>query len=177
MLYLNLYSLPSLLLLLVLTSQLGAGIRFAVQYPSFVVEALAFSLCSALGQSCVLFTLLTFDSLVLVTVTTTRKFASVLLSVALYGHHLSAWQWAGVGLVWLGLSMDVYAAWSRQSGAGDGETSSRVDVSGDKSAAGGGRMVRLKEYETDTSDYTEFETEHLVRKHSTIPEVSESDTN
>ena len=179
MFYLNLYSLPSLLLLLTVTSQLTAGVRFALTYPSFLVEALVFSLCSALGQSIVLFTLLTFNSLLLVTITTTRKFATILLSVALYGHHLTGMQWAGVGLVWLGLSMDVYAAWHRQSGSSDGEWVGWLGWSRGENGVNGGGLVH-GEAETRKSDDEFLETDRLLRSSSattTIAEVSESDTN
>ena len=181
MFYLNLYSLPSLLLLLIFTSQLSAGVRFSMTYPSFLVEALVFSLCSALGQSFVLFTLLTFNSLLLVTVTTTRKFATILLSVALYGHQLSAMQWAGVGLVWLGLSMDVYVAWSRQSGASDGDGPSWLAGHRAEAAVNGGLTHPLagKDSGAEESDDTDYETDRLLRNTSpppVIPEVSESDS-
>ena len=111
---LNLFCLPPLLLLLAATAQLTSGLSFALQYPHFMLHAALFSLFSALGQCVVLYTLLTFNSLVLTTITTTRKFATILLSVALYGHVLSLQQWTGVGLVFLGLWMDVSGAYRRQ---------------------------------------------------------------
>jgi len=182
MFYLNLYSLPSLLALLLVTSQLTAGIRFALSYPSFLVEALIFSLCSALGQSCVLFTLLTFNSLLLVTITTTRKFATILLSVALYGHHLSGMQWAGIGLVWLGLSMDVYVAWSRQSGGSDGDVGSGLGWNRGVERVVNGRLTHADSdvEHSDDADSDLYETSSLLRGSSAplalVPEASESDT-
>jgi UDP-galactose transporter B1 len=118
MFYLNVYSLLPLLSLLLATGELWTGFRFTQSNPLFLMEATAFSLCSALGQSVVLFTLLTFNSLILVTVTTTRKFATILLSVFIYGHRLQFMQWTGVGLVFAGLWMDVHGAYRKHTGAG-----------------------------------------------------------
>ena len=48
-------------------------------------------------------TLESFGSLVLVTVTVTRKMFSILLSVVWFGHHLSLGQWCSVGLVFVAI--------------------------------------------------------------------------
>lgn len=57
-----------------------------------------FSICSAVGQSFIFYTVATFDPLVCSTVTTTRKIFSVLLSIFIKGHHLSGQGWAGIML-------------------------------------------------------------------------------
>ena len=54
-----------------------------------------FSVLSALGQNFILMTLYRFDSLVLTTITTTRKFFTILASVVWFGHSLGFWQWTG----------------------------------------------------------------------------------
>ena len=56
-----------------------------------------------------------FGSLVLATVTTTRKFFTVLVSVLYYGHVLSDQQWAGVALVSLGLGLELYGKFAKKS--------------------------------------------------------------
>jgi len=53
--------------------------------------------------------------LALTTVTTTRKFFTILFSVFLYGHVLSLQQWTGVSMVFLGLAVDAYAKAKRRS--------------------------------------------------------------
>ena len=126
MFYLNLYSMLPLLTLLVVTGELSTGVAFTEANPRFLVEAVLFSLCSALGQSVVLFTLLTFNSLILVTVTTTRKFATILLSIFIYGHTLEWRQWAGVGLVFAGLWMDVHGAYKKHTGSGSAGAAGEV---------------------------------------------------
>ena len=160
MFYLNLYSLLPLLTLLTVTGELFTGLTFTQQYPRFLVEAMLFSLCSALGQSVVLFTLLTFNSLILVTVTTTRKFATILLSVFIYGHRLQWMQWAGVGLVFAGLWMDVQGAYRKHTGGGSGAGGGEVgwldgkkqdgEETGDEGSNDTARLLRSKESDEET---------------------------
>lgn len=51
-------------------------------------------------------TLSIFGSLLLVTVTVTRKMITMILSVVYFGHSLSGMQWFGVGLVFAGIGME-----------------------------------------------------------------------
>lgn len=51
-------------------------------------------------------TLSKFGSLVLVTVTVTRKMLSMIFSVVAFGHSLSGMQWLGVGLVFGGVGAE-----------------------------------------------------------------------
>eukprot|EP00055_Hartaetosiga_balthica_P003487 m.7990 g.7990 ORF g.7990 m.7990 type:complete len:321 (+) comp2980_c1_seq1:162-1124(+) len=76
------------------------------QHTKLLWEVTLFSLAGTLGQFFIYFTLLEFGSLTLTTITTTRKFFTILFSVVMYGHNLSAWQWGGVGVVFAGLSLD-----------------------------------------------------------------------
>ena len=51
-------------------------------------------------------TLSIFGSLLLVTVTVTRKMLTMLLSVIWFGHTLSTMQWLGVGLIFGGIGIE-----------------------------------------------------------------------
>jgi UDP-galactose transporter B1 len=51
-------------------------------------------------------TLSIFGSLLLVTVTVTRKMLTMIVSVLYFGHSLSAMQWLGVGLVFGGVGIE-----------------------------------------------------------------------
>jgi UDP-galactose transporter B1 len=51
-------------------------------------------------------TLSIFGSLLLVTVTVTRKMLTMILSVVWFGHSLSVMQWLGVGLVFGGIGIE-----------------------------------------------------------------------
>ena len=112
MFYLNAWAVALVAAALLLTGQMWTGLQFCMDNPSIVPEAGLFSLLAASGQALILYTLLQFNSLVVVTVTTTRKFFTILLSVVLYGHALGIEQWTGVALVFAGLSLDIYAKYS-----------------------------------------------------------------
>jgi UDP-galactose transporter B1 len=68
-----------------------------------------FALCSALGSSFIFYTVAHFDPLVCSTVTTTRKIVSVILSIVLKGHSLSAQGWSGVSLACAGILAEVHS--------------------------------------------------------------------
>jgi UAA transporter family. len=75
-----------------------SGLAFCTANPEIMSKIVKFSLCSAIGQSFIFYTIANFDPLVLSTVTTTRKIFSVLLSIFLKGHSLSATGWSGIAL-------------------------------------------------------------------------------
>eukprot|EP00584_Thalassiosira_punctigera_P010820 CAMPEP_0172547280 /NCGR_PEP_ID=MMETSP1067-20121228/16854_1 /TAXON_ID=265564 ORGANISM="Thalassiosira punctigera, Strain Tpunct2005C2" /NCGR_SAMPLE_ID=MMETSP1067 /ASSEMBLY_ACC=CAM_ASM_000444 /LENGTH=410 /DNA_ID=CAMNT_0013334349 /DNA_START=79 /DNA_END=1311 /DNA_ORIENTATION=- len=66
-----------------------------------------FSMCSAVGQSFIFYTVARFDPLVCSTVTTTRKIFSVLLSILFKGHHVPAQGWVGLALAIGGIISEV----------------------------------------------------------------------
>lgn len=51
-------------------------------------------------------TLSIFGSLLLVTVTVTRKMLTMIISVLWFGHSLNGMQWLGVGLVFGGIGIE-----------------------------------------------------------------------
>ncbi|KAJ2711425.1 UDP-galactose transporter, partial [Coemansia spiralis] len=91
-----------------LNSELADAARFLRTHPRAMVDISLFAMCGALGQCFVFYTLATFGSLTLTTVTVTRKFLTILVSVFLNGHRLNTHQWAATGLVFAGISLDVY---------------------------------------------------------------------
>lgn len=54
----------------------------------------------------IVYTIANFGSVLLVTVTVTRKMLTMILSVVWYGHHLTEMQWLGVGLVFGGIGVE-----------------------------------------------------------------------
>lgn len=58
----------------------------------------------------IVYTLSTFSSLLLVTITVTRKMLTMILSVVWFGHKLGGKQWAGVGLVFGGIGAEAIIA-------------------------------------------------------------------
>lgn len=88
------------------TSELSSAAGFIHQHPRVLWDIIGFSACGALGQVFIFHTLARFGSLVLVTVTVTRKMVSMMLSVVMFGHRLSGMQWVGVGMVFGGIGAE-----------------------------------------------------------------------
>merc|ERR1712107_922892 len=84
--------------------EMMSGIDFVTKYPEVNRNIIIFAICSAFGQSFIFFTIATFGPLKVAAVTTTRKIFSVLLSIFLKGHQLSALGWGGVALGSLGIA-------------------------------------------------------------------------
>ena len=88
------------------TSELSSALAFLSRHPHAAKDALAFAACGAIGQLFIFHTLAHFSSLLLVTVTVTRKMLTMLLSVLWFGHKLKGGQWLGVGLVFGGIGAE-----------------------------------------------------------------------
>ena len=58
------------------------------------------------SQPKIVYTLSTFSSLLLVTITVTRKMLTMILSVVWFGHTLGKGQWMGVALVFGGIGAE-----------------------------------------------------------------------
>lgn len=89
-------------------SELASALAFVREHPSIVVPLLQFSLTSALGQLFIFETLQHFGSLTLVTITLTRKMFTMILSVVVYSHWLTAGQWIGASIVFAGISVEAW---------------------------------------------------------------------
>ena len=87
-------------------SQLISAFAFARAFPSVIPDILAFSACGALGQLFIFYTLEQYGSLMLVTVTVTRKLFTILLSLFWFEHAVNWRQWACVGAVFVALVME-----------------------------------------------------------------------
>ena len=88
------------------TNELNSAIHFLQRHPSVLYDVLGFAACGAIGQVFIFATLERFSSLLLVTVTVTRKMLTMLLSVLWFGKRLTGGQWAGVGLVFSGVGWE-----------------------------------------------------------------------
>ncbi|PYH43258.1 UDP-galactose transporter HUT1 [Aspergillus saccharolyticus JOP 1030-1] len=87
-------------------TELTGAIGFLSRHPEALKNVLGFAACGAIGQLFIFYTLSRFSSLLLVTVTVTRKMLTMLLSVFWFGHSLSAGQWLGVLLVFGGVGAE-----------------------------------------------------------------------
>jgi len=88
------------------TNELSAAISFLRRHPSVLTDVVAFAFCGAIGQLFIFATLEKFSSLLLVTVTVTRKMLTMILSVVWYGKSLTQGQWMGVALVFSGIGAE-----------------------------------------------------------------------
>jgi hypothetical protein len=79
------------------------------EHPSMVQALVLFSLCSAFGQIFIFWTIRVFNALTLSTITTTRKFFTILMSVLVHGNKLVRNQWFAVLTVFAGLVLEMFA--------------------------------------------------------------------
>jgi UDP-galactose transporter B1 len=98
MFYTNFFMMLTALVIALGLGEVQSGWAFCLQNAPVFVKICKFSLCSAFGQAFIFYTIANFDPLVLSTITTTRKIFSVLLSIFLKGHTLSAQGWSGIAL-------------------------------------------------------------------------------
>jgi len=65
------------------------------------------------GQNFIFLTINSFGALINTTITTTRKFMSILISAIWTGSPLTGQQWAGVGMVFSGLSFQIFVKYQK----------------------------------------------------------------
>eukprot|EP00026_Physarum_polycephalum_P010888 Phypoly_transcript_11073.p1 GENE.Phypoly_transcript_11073~~Phypoly_transcript_11073.p1 ORF type:complete len:323 (+),score=24.24 Phypoly_transcript_11073:114-1082(+) len=107
MFFSNVWASIVMFIVVLVSGDLLPAISFCVSYPEIVTPIAMFSICSALGQNFIYYTIHQFGSLTCTTVTTTRKFFTILASVLWFGHYVSARQWFAVALVFIGLGIDI----------------------------------------------------------------------
>lgn len=90
--------------------EMAEALDFMRRYPAVWKDVLGFAACGAVGQVFIFYTLATFSSVLLVTVTVTRKMFTMILSVVAFGHTLTQMQWLGVGLVFGGIGVEAAIA-------------------------------------------------------------------
>ncbi|QHN83463.1 UDP-galactose/UDP-glucose transporter [Arachis hypogaea] len=94
----------------------GSGfeaVRFCKQHPEAAWDIILFCCCGAVGQNFIFLTISRFGSLANTTITTTRKFVSIVVSSLLSGNPLSTKQWGCVCMVFTGLSYQIYLKWQK----------------------------------------------------------------
>lgn len=95
--------------------ELTAALAFVRRNPAVLQDVLLFAACGAIGQVFIFYTLSKFSSLLLVTITVTRKMLTMLLSVVWFGHRLTLGQWGGVALVFGGVAAEgVIGRWEKK---------------------------------------------------------------
>ncbi|QSL65440.1 hypothetical protein MERGE_002751 [Pneumocystis wakefieldiae] len=109
MLYMNIIStVGTTLYLLCFTNELVTTHEFIKKYPSIIFDILIYGCSGAIGQLFIFHTLEKYGSLILITITLTRKMLTLLLSLIWFNHKLTIGQWIGVALVFYGASLEAY---------------------------------------------------------------------
>lgn len=107
MFYSNLWASVVMFVVVIAIGDLHPAIEFCMRNPEVVQQIGLFSVCSALGQNFIYYTIHQFGALTCTTITTTRKFFTILASVLWFGHTVSFLQWFAVALVFVGLGVDI----------------------------------------------------------------------
>ncbi|CAN1321633.1 UDP-galactose/UDP-glucose transporter 3 [Linum perenne] len=89
------------------------AVQFCKQHPEAAWDILYYCLCGAVGQNFIFLTISRFGSLANTTITTTRKFMSIVISSVLSGNPLSPKQWGSVAMVFSGLSYQIFLKWRK----------------------------------------------------------------
>eukprot|EP00040_Diaphanoeca_grandis_P005891 m.34972 g.34972 ORF g.34972 m.34972 type:complete len:315 (-) comp17063_c0_seq1:505-1449(-) len=108
MFYCNMWAILFLGIGVVATNENLTGVYFILANADLVQKVVVFCVVSAIGQNFIFITLTKFNALILTTVTTTRKFFTILGSVMYYGHQLKNQQYFGIALVSAGLGLEMY---------------------------------------------------------------------
>jgi UDP-galactose transporter B1 len=116
MLYINLYATVILLPASYYAGQFQNGMNLFLDANGDMAKLLLqLNLSASLGQVFIFLTIHHFSPLICTTITTTRKFFTILLSVYKFGHVLNVLQWGSVGLVFGGLYLEIAAKMVGQS--------------------------------------------------------------
>lgn len=103
MLYINMYAVAYLLPMCVYNGQWADGVARLSAEDSLVVAVLILNATVALGQIFIFLCITWFSPVVTTTITTTRKFLTIVVSVLTFGHSFTPTQWLAVLLVFSGL--------------------------------------------------------------------------
>ncbi|PKA57194.1 UDP-galactose/UDP-glucose transporter 3 [Apostasia shenzhenica] len=89
------------------------ALSFCREHPEVAWDILMYCLCGAVGQNFIFLTISRFGSLANTTITTTRKFVSIVVSSLLAGNPLTRKQWGSVAMVFSGLSYSIFLKWRK----------------------------------------------------------------
>eukprot|EP00934_Nitzschia_sp_Nitz4_P005379 Nitzschia sp. Nitz4//scaffold16_size188269//42829//44328//NITZ4_001780-RA/size188269-snap-gene-0.140-mRNA-1//-1//CDS//3329538484//5369//frame0 len=109
MLFINFYALFLMVPMAMASGQWQAGLEILRQDPSLVQAMIILNTVVAFGQIFIFLTITWYSSLTCTTITTTRKFFTILFSVIHFGHRFSPWQWVAVCMVFGGLYLSIAA--------------------------------------------------------------------
>ena len=107
-------------------SELSKAVTAIVSSSAVRFDLGMFFLCASLGQLLIFSVMQEFGSLTWVTIGITRKMFTIVLSVIMYNHEFNVQMWAGVGLVFAGMFLEVFMKYGEGSGSGSGKAVSKA---------------------------------------------------
>ena len=107
MFYINVYSLFLLIPLATITGQTTEGIRLLKDSEQLRMNITILTGVVSVGQIFIFLCIAWYSSLVTTTITTTRKFFTILFSVLHFGHSFTVGQWTSVLMVFGGLYLSI----------------------------------------------------------------------
>eukprot|EP01132_Coremiostelium_polycephalum_P003083 gene3083-3854_t len=114
MLNTNIWNFIFFLIMTIFNGELSEATQFIFQYPEVLKQISLFCITSALGQQFIYLTTNKFGSLNCSTITTTRKFFSILVSIFWFGHSITFLQWVSIAMVFSGLGLDVFQSYTKK---------------------------------------------------------------
>jgi len=107
MFWTNLYAIFFFLPTSLFSGHWSNGINAIHQVEDAAAMMMQLNALAMAGQICIFFTITFYSPLMCTTITTTRKFFTIILSVLRFGHVFSAVQWSAVVMVFGGLFMEI----------------------------------------------------------------------
>jgi solute carrier family 35 (UDP-galactose transporter), member B1 len=114
MLFVNLYALVLLIPMAMTSGQWDDGLVLLMKNGPLRWNVIILNAVVAVGQIFIFLTITWYSSLITTTITTTRKFFTILFSVFHFGHAFSMGQWTSVILVFTGLFLSIATEGKKQ---------------------------------------------------------------
>ncbi|GJQ09765.1 hypothetical protein GpartN1_g1556.t1 [Galdieria partita] len=114
MFFQNLFAVSYVAIVLLVTRSWLEACQFIHLHPQVFKDIVIFCFTSAVGQGVIVYTICNYSALVCATITTTRKFLSVLVSYIVFGHVPSFYQFCGVFLVFISIFWEIYEKYRAQ---------------------------------------------------------------
>eukprot|EP00980_Cylindrotheca_fusiformis_P008002 scaffold1706_cov116-Cylindrotheca_fusiformis.AAC.5 len=115
MLFVNVYAVSLLLPMSIMSGQFASGVALLSKDPKLLSVVMLQNGIVSIGQIFIFLTITWYSSLVCTTITTTRKFFTILFSVLYFGHRFSMFQWISVCMVFGGLYLSISTSGGKSS--------------------------------------------------------------
>ena len=114
MLGVNIFSTTFTLGSLIQRGDFFTSIAFMMTYGEFMWHCIILSICSALGQLFIYYTIGQFGAVIFIIIMTTRQALAILLSCIIYGHPVTAMGLMGIMTVFLALGLRIHNTWKKK---------------------------------------------------------------